>query len=118
MYTNRSHALPYFVYLTENCLDERAQFRYLSSELLHNIATGGTLVYSSTNKGYKNYWAVYKGNSTSGENYQKNLEHRLKLTAAGSLSFYQKNICAGLYGEHLVGVSCNTGPLQKFSFGK
>jgi hypothetical protein len=99
-------------------LDERAQFRYLNSELLHNIATGGTLVYSSTNKDGRDYWAVYKGNSTSGKNYQKKLEHRLKQTAAGSLSFYQKNICAGLYEDYLLGTSCNSGKQQKFTFGK
>ena len=118
MYNNRSHALPYFVYLTDNCLDERAQFRYPSNELLHNIATGGTLVHSSTNKGDRDYWAVYKGNSTSGKNYQKKMEHRLKQTAAGSLSFYQKNICAGLSVNYLLGTACNTGQQQKFTFGK
>jgi hypothetical protein len=118
VYDNRSQALPYYAYLTDNCLVKRAQFRYLSSELLHNIATGGTLVYSSTNKDGRDYWAVYKGNSTSGNNYQKKMEHRLKQTAAGSLSFYQKNICAGLSGLYLLGTSCNTGQQQKFTFGK
>jgi hypothetical protein len=61
---------------------------------------------------------VYKGNSTSGKNYQKNLEHRLKQTAAGSLAFYQKNICAGLSGNYLLGTSCNSGKEEKFTFGK
>jgi hypothetical protein len=119
VYNSPNHALPYFVRLTDNCLDERAQFRYLSSELLHNIATGGTLVYPSTNtEVYRNLWAVYKGVSTSGKNYQKNLEHRLKQTPAGYLSFYQKNICARLSGNYLLGTSCDSGKQQKFTFGK
>ena len=119
MYNNPSHALPYFAFLTDNCLDKRAQFRYLSSELLYNIATGGTLVHSTTKyEELRNIWAVYKGVSTSGKNYQKNLEHRLKQTPAGYLSFYQKNICALPAGKNLIGTSCNIGQQQKFTFGK
>ena len=81
--------------MTDDCLDDKAQFRYLDTELLHNIEKGGTLV-SSSEKSYNSRWAVYKGVSTIAKRYQNDATHSLKQTAAGSLFFYKRNdrVCA------------------------
>ncbi len=91
---NISHELPYYVVMTNNCLDDKAQFRYLDSELLQNIGTGGTMLSSSSDKLYSNRIGVYKGISPSEIAFQNNLKHRLKQTPAGSLCFYQQSLCA------------------------
>jgi hypothetical protein len=106
--------------MTENCLDKDAQFRYLHSDILHNIAKNGTLLTSSNNE-YENQWAVYIGNSTGGRNNQKSEQHCVKQTAAGRLSFYNKDdACAKPSAKVIVTSTCtgeNT-PLLQFTFGK
>ena len=82
MYDNPSYALPYFVKMTDNCLEDKTEFRYLDSQRLQNIEKDGTLV-SPPNADYKSRWAVYKGVARGGRNYQQRADHRLKQTAAG-----------------------------------
>ena len=118
VYDRPSWAIPYFVGMTVNCLDKNAQFRYLDSKLLHNIGKNGTLVHASQSRDYHKRWAVYKGISKSAKRFQKRVEHQLKQTAAGFLSFHQKNVCAQLSGKYLIGTSCNSGRHEKFTFGK
>ena len=86
VYDNPYYSFPYFVQMTDNCLDKKAQFRFLDSQQLHNIEKDGTLV-SSPNADYKGRWAVYKGLASGARRYQQSADHRLKQTAAGSLSF-------------------------------
>jgi hypothetical protein len=106
--------------MTNNCLDDKAQFRYLDSELLQNIGTGGTLLSSSSDKLYSNRTGVhvYKGISPSEIAFQNNLKHRLKQTPAGSLYFYQDSICAEPLTRYVMRRKyCNTTK-QEFTFGK
>jgi hypothetical protein len=95
VYNLPNHAFPYFVVMTDDCLNDKAQFRYLDTELLHNIEKEGTLV-SPRNSQYESRWTVYKGVSSDGIRYQNDAKHRLKQTAAGSLFFYKRNdrVCA------------------------
>ena len=121
MYDLPNHAFPYYVVMTDNCLDDKAQFRYLDTELLHNIGRKGTLV-SPKESNYKSRLAVYKGVSKSGERYQKDAFNRLKQTAAGSLIFYNRSnpVCAepeSLSEYVLKKTYCNKRQ-QKFTFGK
>ncbi len=104
--------------MTNNCLDDKAQFRYLDSELLHNIEKGGTLVSPLNYKNYRSRWAVYKGVSSWGNEYQKRAEHRLKQTNAESLFLYKMNVCAEPSTRYVLTKRyCNTTE-QKFTFGK
>ena len=120
VYDNPAHAFPYFVKMTDNCLDDKAKFRYLDVQQLHNIAKEATLM-SPANNAYKRRWTVYKGVSTNGKNYQRIAQHRVKQTAAGSLSFYTINnpVCAEPDSSNYVlsKISCGT-TRQKFTFGK
>ena len=119
VYDTPHHAFPSFVKMTDNCLDNKAKFRYLDSQLLHNIEKEGTLV--SPPRNYKSRWTVYKGVSTSGKLYQRYTQHRVKQTAAGSLSFYaiKDPVCAEPDSSNYVlrKRSCGT-TRQKFTFGK
>jgi hypothetical protein len=121
VYDNPSYALPYFVVMTNNCLNDKAQFRYLNTELLQNIVKGGTLV-SSLNFEYDSRWAVYKGVAGGGKNYQKSTKHRLKQTATGSLSFYsiEEPVCAepSSLSEYLLRKDYCNETQQDFTFGK
>ena len=54
VYNSPLYALPYFVEMTTNCLDVKAQFRYLNSELLQNIESGGILMASKIRNDIKN----------------------------------------------------------------
>jgi hypothetical protein len=106
--------------MTDNCLDSKAQFRYLDTELLHNIEKDGTLVSARNNAYYNGRWAVYKGVTTAAISYQKSGTHRLKQTAAGSLFFYNRTdpVCAEPSSKYLLRKTyCNTTQ-QKFTFGK
>ena len=120
VYNNKRHALPYYVVMTDNCLDKKAEFRYLDNQLLHNIVKDGTLV-SPPNESYKSRWAVYKGVATDARRYQQSAEHRLKPTAVGSLFFYNRNnpVCAEPDSSNYVlrKTSCGTTK-QEFTFGK
>ena len=93
VYNYPSYALPYFVVMTDNCLDLKAQFRYLNPELLQNIESGGILMTSTTNS-YKDRWAVYKGVSSGAKKVQNSQNHYLKQTNSNSLSLYNLGVCA------------------------
>ena len=119
MYYIPDYALPYYVVMTDNCLDSKAQFRYLDTELLHNIEKDGTLL-SPLSPGFNSRWAVYKAVASGGINYQKNSRHRLRQTAGGSLFFYKRDdpVCAEPSSKYLLRKTyCNTTQ-QKFNFGK
>ena len=79
--------------MTNNCLDVKAQFRYLNSELLQNIENGGILMASKRNPGYNKQWAVYTGVSNNAKEIQKSPDHYLKQTNSGSLSLYKMHVC-------------------------
>ena len=109
--------------MTDNCLDVKAQFRYLDSQLLHNIVEKGTLV-SPLGGTYKSRWTVYTGVSRSAKEYQQKKIHRLKQTTEGSLFFYNgekanERVCAEPDSSNYVlrKTSCGTTK-QKFTFGK
>ena len=118
VYNDVTHALPYFVVMADNCLDVKAQFRYLHNDLLHNIKKAGTLVSPlPKNSKYKGRWAVYKGVSSTGRNYQNNLKHRLKQTDFGSLRLEQDEICAELSKTYLMRKTYCNNLEQMFTFG-
>ncbi len=117
VYNNPSYALPYYVVMTDNCLDDKAQFRYLDSELLHNIEKDGTLL-SPTGHTFQSRWAVYKGVSGGGKNYQENTVHRLKQTYAESLFLYNMNVCAEPSTKYVLRKTYCNRATQKFTFGK
>jgi hypothetical protein len=119
VYYNLEWAFPYFVVMTDNCLDDKAQFRYLDSELLHNIEKQGTLV-SPREIHYYGRWTVYKGISTDAQSDQNRAEHRLKQTAAGSLFFYSRSdpVCAEPSMNYLLRKSYCSTRIQQFTFGK
>ena len=119
MYNSPDYAKPYYVVMTGNCLDDKAQFRYLDSELLQHIETGGTLVSSPANT-YNSRWAVYKGISDSAMDYQTKGTHRLEQTTAGSLRFYQDGICAEpeTVDNYIIRKTYCDKPEQEFTFGK
>ena len=106
--------------MTDNCLDKKAKFRYLDSQLLHNIANEGTLV-SSKATHYDSRWAVYKGVKRLAKLYQQSMKHRLKQTAAGSLFFYNRDdpVCAEPDSSNYVLRKTPCGTIkQNFTFGK
>ena len=118
MYNTPHYALPYFVVMTDNCLDDKAQFRYLDSELLHNIEKDGTLISPYQPTVYKSRWAVYKGISSEAKGSQRNTKHRLKQTDAESLFLYNMNVCAEPSTKYVLRkMYCNTTE-QEFTFGK
>jgi hypothetical protein len=119
VYNFPDHAFPYFVVMTDNCLDEKSQFRYLNSELLHNIEKEGTLVYSASSH-YSTRWALYKGVSSSAKRFQNDAQHRLKQTDAGSLFLYNRDdpVCAEPSSQYLLGKTYCDRANQTFTFGK
>jgi hypothetical protein len=122
VYNYPLHALPYFAVMTANCLDDKAQFRYLDNEILHNIENAGSLFSSRKNIYYKGRWAVYKGVSPRSILSQSSKENRLKQTAAGSLFFYNKTVtvCAepSFTSKYVLGKSYCNEAKQDFTFGK
>ena len=119
VYNNTAHAFPYFAIMTDNCLHDKAQFRYLESQLLHNIEKKGTLV-SPPSSTYSSRWAVFKAVSTIARIYQNGAKHRLKQTAAGSLIFFNRNdrVCAEPSSKYILRkMSCNTKK-QEFTLGE
>jgi hypothetical protein len=109
--------------MTANCLDKNAQFRYLDSQLLHNIGKNGTLI-SSTIGHYERLCAVYKGVSSQGRDNQKQLHNRLKQTSGDLCFFSQRDdgypVCAAPSSKnhYLNRVKCDKSEDQKFTFGK
>ena len=119
MYPKPDHGLSYYAVMTNNCIDNKAQFRYLDSQLLHNIEKNGTLV-APTNSDYKGRWAVFKDVSKQGKKYQNDYMHRLRQGAAGSLSFYsiQDHTCAEPSSGYVLRKTCNySRKQQEFTFG-
>ena len=119
VYNNSNYAFPYYVVMSDNCLDNKAQFRYLDSQLLHNIEMNGTLV-SPIENYYKARWVVYKGVASPAKTYQTNLIHRLKQTTAGSLHFYNMKTpaCAEPSSTYLLTKTYCNKSQQDFTFGK
>ena len=114
VYDKPLQAFPYFVVMTDNCLDHKAQFLYLNNtELLHNIEKKGTLL--STGGVYKSRFAVFKGVGTKQLVTQKNPRFNLKQTTDGYLT--QDNICAEPGTQYLNRKRCG-GTNQQFTFGK
>ena len=103
--------------MTNNCLDNKAQFRYNNSELLQNIEKDRTLL-SPPDTSFLGRWAVYKGISTVAKYYQLSHKHRLKQTAAGSLRFYESGVCAEPSTRYVMRKTYCDKPKQKFTFGK
>jgi hypothetical protein len=119
VYDAPNWAFPYFVVMTDNCLNVRAQFRYLDSELLNNIKKEGTLL-SRTHRKYLGRWTVYKGVAATEISRQNNPNNRLKQTDAGSLFLYdrRRNVCAEPSTKYVLRNSkCDTEK-RKFTFGK
>ena len=115
VYDHPNWAFPYFVVMTDNCLDHKAQFLYLNNtELLHNIEKGGTLM-SATGR-YRSRWAVYKGVSEKALAFQKSQKFYLKQTTHGSLT--QDNICAEPEIKYVKRRSYCNKTSQHFTFGK
>ena len=116
VYDNPSYALPYFVVMTDNCLDDKAQFLYLNNtELLHNIEKEGTLMSDAGNH-YRSRWAVYKGISERALATQNDPKFNLKQTARGSLA--QDKICAKPEIKYVKRSSDCDRANQQFTFGK
>ena len=115
VYDDPDYALPYFVVMTDNCLDDKAQFLYLNNtELLHNIEKEGTLM--SDIGRYKSRWAVYKGISKVALATQNSPMFNLKQTARGSLA--QDKICAKPEIKYVKRSSDCDRANQQFTFGK
>ena len=123
VYDNKGYALPYFVVMTDNCLDVRAQFRYLNPELLQNIESGGILM-TSPSWDYRSRWVVYRGVSSSAKRTQYGKNHYLKQTNFTSLSLYNLGVCAepsinskNSYVMKTAITQCNETK-HEFTFGK
>ena len=118
-YNSPSYAFPYFVEMTDKCLDTKAQFRYVNNELLHNIVKGGTLGYYAKSW-YNKRWVVYVGVVEEAKQNQDSLEQRLKQTAAGSLSLYYRShpVCAEPSSKNLSSKRYCDQKNQTFTFGK
>ena len=125
MYKNPKHGFSYLIKMTYDCLDRKAQFRFLDSQLLHNIEKNGTLaslvvMYLALDK-YPGRLVVYQGKSDLGKKAQKLAKHRLKQTARGSLFFYERRdrVCVEPNSSKylIMKTFCDTTK-QKFTFGK
>ena len=117
VYDDLDYALPYFVVMTDNCLDDKAQFLYLNNtELLHNIEKEGTLMSDKRIDPYKSGWAVYKGISEGARKTQNNPKYNLEQTARGSLA--QDKICAKPEIKYVKRSSDCDRANQQFTFGK
>ncbi|CAB4005658.1 Venom prothrombin activator pseutarin-C non-catalytic subunit [Paramuricea clavata] len=112
----------YWAEMVNNCLNVSAQFRrYLDTELLQNIKTGGTLASNLKKPKLQNRLFIHNGKNPKGRNFQKSSVHRLKQTDAGSLFFYNSSVnsCAQPNDSHvdLKKDGCRDVTDQKFSFG-
>ncbi len=117
-----SRSRRYWAEMVDNCLNEKAKFRYLDSELLRNINTGGTLVSSYPESSLQHLF-IYDGKiNTPGINFENNNKHRLKQTNTGSLFLYDTavNSCAQPNGTYVDQKKdgCTNAVEQKFTFGK
>ena len=119
-------ANPRWARMIDNCLQPNAQFRYLHTELLQNINTTGTFA-SLRHQNYRlgsTYGIfVYKGRDPRSFRFQDSADHRLKQTAAGSLSFYRVTACpepfkSGTYDTYVERKTTCDRSEQKFTLGK
>lgn len=118
VYNVSSHALPYWVLMTDNCLDDEAQFLYTQDyEILWHIETGGSLL-SSTYHKYKNRLAIYVAISRTAKRVQISSRQDFKQTHDGSLSFYSVKRCAQPLGTYVLRKKYCDRPSQTFTFGK
>ena len=113
-----NNAFPYYVEMTDNCLNISAQFRYHNPELIRNSNGATLLVLGSAN--YSKYLAVYVARTNEGRSIASRDVHYLKQTDAGSLFYYNRDpIACAEPGENYVLRKnyCNTTK-QEFTFGK
>jgi hypothetical protein len=107
--------------MVNNCLNVSAQFRYLDTELLQNIKTGGTLA-SNAKKEMKflNRLFIHYGKNEKGKKFQSNSDHHLKQTDAGSLFLYAVDFCVQPNNRSYVDLKKNgsSDVEQNFTFGK
>ena len=114
----------YWAEMVDNCLDDKARFRYLESKLLHNINKGGTLASNYAGSRYKQRLFIYDGKTgTPGIDFENNNDHRLKQTDAGSLFLYDTavNSCAQpneTFVDQKKDGCSNYVAEQQFTFGK
>jgi hypothetical protein len=116
------YARRYWAEMVDDCLNDSARFRYLDTNLLHNIKTGGTLASAYANTKYKKRLFIYDGKNQDGINFENNAKHSLKQTNSGSLFLYDStvNSCAqpnGIYVDQKKD-GCKSTAEQKFTFGK
>ena len=120
MYNIPHYAIPYFAVMTDKCLDVKAQFYYYkNTEQLRNTETDGTFA-STGNPKYNNRLFIYVAVSTGYPAfYIRYPEHNLKLSAGGSLYFYEKGECGEPLSNNYVERIRNLcgKPEQKFTFG-
>ena len=116
MYDAPNDAIPYYVVLTDNCLNDTAQFRYLDRPLLFNIEKEGTLWSPG---GYLSRWWVYNGIHRSRARNEISSFNYLKQTAAGSLFLYNRGVCAQPNSSnYILRATCSNTAEQDFTFGK
>ena len=117
-----NNARSYWAEMVNNCLKVSAQFRYLDTELLQNIRTGGTLASNLNKPKFQNRLFIHYGKNEQGKRFQNSIVHRMKQTDAGSLFLYNKtvNSCAQPNGRYvdLKKDGCSNVKDQKFTFGK
>jgi hypothetical protein len=118
VYDAPNDAIPYYVVLTDNCLNDTAQFRYLDKPLLFNIEKQGTL-WSPGHPAYMSRWWVYKGVHPSRISGAMSSLNYLKQTAAGSLFLYNWDVCAQPNSSnYILRETCGNTTEQEFTFGK
>ncbi|XP_028402590.1 receptor-type tyrosine-protein phosphatase delta-like isoform X2 [Dendronephthya gigantea] len=116
IYNDPSHALPYWVILKDNCLDDKAQFRYNDTEILWHIESGGALN-SATSSTYRNLFSIYVAISPVAKNTQIKSRQNFKQTDAGSLYFYNDRRCGEPYRDYVYRRTYCDRSSQKFTFG-
>ena len=106
--------------MVNNCLNVSAQFRYLDTELLQNIKTGGTLASNAKKKmKFLNRLLIHYGKNEQGKKFQCSSDHYLKQTDAGSLFLYEADFCVQPNRSYvdLKRDGCSNVE-QNFTFGK
>ena len=118
VYDAPNDAIPYYVVLTDNCLNDTAQFRYLDKPLLSNIEKQGTL-WSPANPAFKSRWGVYNAVLPARIAVEMSSLNYLKQTAAGSLFLYNRGVCAQpSSSNYVLRATCGNTTEQVFTFGK
>lgn len=98
--------------MMDNCLDDKAKFRYVGEKLQHNEAT----LFVPTS-GYENRVLVYEGKGTNRNQYET--RQNTKQTDGGYLFFYDPDICAKSATQYVLReLGCNSREQKVFTFGK